>query len=292
MRRRLLTKIIPGMILLAPSILMRLLTSIYPLFKAFYLSFRDYDLSKGTNEFIGLGNYIYAFKDIMTYNSIYFTIIFAVFSTIGTVILGIGVAILLNTNFRLRGFSRTINLVPWAIAPIAGALIFRWLFDHDYGMISNLLPLSIANIFSLASFQGARITVILANIWKNTPFMAIIFLASMQNIPIENYEAAKIDGANQFQLFRYITLQFIKPIMISITILFTMWQLATFDLIYGMTGGGPSYATSVLSHRIYIVAFSGLNFGYASAIGIILFIIIVIVGIIGFTYWRKIEITL
>lgn len=290
--RRLFKIAMIPLILLAPAVLLRFFTFIYPLFKTIYLSFRDYDITRGTNAFAGFENFIRIAKDVTLQKSISFTIIFVIFATFGEIILGLIVAFMLNIKFRFQRFARIIVLIPWAIAPIAAALIFRWLLNPDYSIIGNLLPPTIFNMVSLSSPLGAKIAVILAATWKNTPFIALILLAGMQGIPAELYEAAKIDGASQFQVIRFISIPLIKPMIISTTILFFIWQLATFDLIYGMTMGGPGYSTSVLSYKMFREAFSGLNFGYASAIGVVLFLVTVFVGIIGFIYWRKNEFTL
>ncbi|MCL4415293.1 MAG: sugar ABC transporter permease [Actinobacteria bacterium] len=289
--KRLVKTTITVLILLLPAVILRLFTSLYPFLRTAYISFKDYDISRGTNFFNGIGNYIRITKDIVVVNSISFTVLFVVLSTIGEVFLGLIVALILNSRSKFQKVGRTVNLIPWAIAPIAGALIFRWLFDSEWGF-AGFFPEFITNFVSTSSFWGARNAVILANIWRNVPFMAVIFLASLQSIPSEIYEAAKVDGANYLQIFRNITIPLIKPMVTIVTILYIIWQLAAFDIIYGMTGGGPGYATEVLSHKVYISTFSGLNFGYAAAIGMVLFVIVSVVGIIGFTIWRKQEVTL
>lgn len=234
-----------------------------------------------------MGNFVRIANDFAVVKGIEFTILFVVVSTVGEIVLGLGLALLLNANSRMRQLGRIANLMPWAVAMITAAIAFRWLLDPQYGMMNDLLSRTIGLRLSLLDPWGARSAVILTNVWKNAPFVAIIFLAGLQGIPAELSEAAKVDGASLLQVFRHITLPMLKPLMTTMAIFFLVWQLATFDLIYGMTGGGPGFATSVLAHRVFLVAFGSMDFGYASAIGMLLFFCVVVVGVVGLIIWRK-----
>ncbi len=136
---------------------------------------------------------------------------------------------------------------------------------------------------------GAKAVVILANVWKSVSFVGILFLAGLQGIPEDLYEAARVDGANRWQQLFSITLPLLAPLIITVTIFITAGHIQTFDIIYGITQGGPGVTTSVLAHRVYVIAFQFLAFGYGSAVAIVTFLFICAMGIIGFGILRRVE---
>jgi multiple sugar transport system permease protein len=281
------------LLLLAPAVLLRLLTAVYPYVQSVRLSFYDYNPAFPPKEWVGLDNYDRAFNDIAIRGSINFTLIFVVVSTLLQVVLGLGIALLLNRAFRGRGLIRAINLIPWAIPMVVVAVGFRWLFDTNYGIYNDLLDrLFGVEIAWLIKFWPARIAVIWTNVWKSTPFLGVIFLAALQAVPSDIYEAGRVDGAGRVRTFRDLTLPLIMPQIVTISLFMLVWQLASFDLIFAMTGGGPGYATQVLAYSIYQVAFTGLNYGYASAISMILFGVVVITTAIVLFIYKRVEVTL
>src|SRR5262249_38607207 len=148
--------------------------------------------------------------------------------------------------------ARAINLIPWAIPTIVAGYAFRWMLDDQFGMIPHwVVLLGGARPVIFISPDGARITTILVNVWKNAPFIAVVFLAGLQGVPEDLYDAAKVDGANGWQRFWSVTLPLIVPLVITMAMFFIVWQLANFDLIYGLTSGGPGVATEVLALRIF-----------------------------------------
>ena len=278
-------------LLLLPAIGLRLFTAVYPFFHTIYLSFFEYNPAFPPSRFIGLGNFWKLSQDIAVRSSVSFTILFVVVSTAFQLTFGLLVASLLNSQFKLRGFARTVNLIPWAIPMVVAAIGFRWMYDVDYGIINDLLRRLTGFTFPwLIHFWGARVAVIMTNIWKSTPFLAIVFLAALQGVPAELYEAARVDGANRLQTFRFITVPLVLPQATTMGLFMLVWQLAAFDLIYSMTGGGPGFATQVLAYNIYREAFGGLNFGYASALSMILFVTVGVVGGIGLLIYRRVEV--
>jgi len=279
--------------MLAPAILLRLLTAVYPYFQSIRLSFYDYNPAFPPKTYIGLDNYRRAFDDVAIRSSVEFTILFVVGSTVLQIVLGLGIALLLDRAFFGRGFVRAINLVPWAIPMVVVAVGFRWMFDSQYGIFDDLLDrLFGLNISWLIKFWPARIAVISTNVWKSTPFLAIVFLAALQAVPHDVYEAARVDGAGKVRSFFSITLPLIMPQIITIGLFMLVWQLASFDLVYAMTGGGPGFATQVLAYSIYQVAFAGLNYGYASAISMILFVVVAITTVAMLAIYRRVEVSL
>ena len=138
--------------------------------------------------------------------------------------------------------------------------------------------------------QNARLAVVMINIWKSTPFVALLLLAGMQGIPGDLYEAAKVDGATWLKILRFITLPMLLPIIVSVSMFMLVWQLAVFDLPYAMTGGGPGFSTTVLAQKIYL-EINALNYGYAAALGMVMIAIVAIIGGIGLYLFRRVEIT-
>ncbi len=279
--------------LLAPAAGLRLFTAVYPYIQAIQLSFYDYNPAFPPKRWVGLDNYQRAFDDIVIRSSITFTILFVVLSTVFQIVLGLGVALLLNRQFTGRGIARAINLIPWAIPMVVVAVGFRWMLDPQYGIINDLMDRVFGlNVPWLTRFWPSRIAVIGTNVWKSTPFLAIVFLAALQAIPQDTIEASRVDGANRVQSFFGITLPLLLPQVVVVGLFMLVWQLAAFDLIFAMTGGGPGYATQVLAYSIYQVAFTGLNYGYASAISMILFAVVAMTTAVMLIIFRRVEVTL
>ncbi len=278
-------------LLLLPALGLRLFTTLYPFFDSFRLSLTNYNPAFPPSKFVGLQNFVRISTDVGVRSTITFTIIFVVASTLLQLTLGIAVASLLNSAFRGRSLVRAINLIPWAIPMVVAAIGFSWLWNKDYGLITDLLYRATGVRFGwLSDFWGARVAVIITNVWKSTPFLALVFLAALQGVPAELYEAARVDGASRPRMFGSITLPLILPQATTMGLFMLIWQLASFDLIYTMTGGGPGFATSVLAYSIYQAAFGGLNFGYASAISMVLFVVVFVMGGLGLLLYRRVEI--
>jgi multiple sugar transport system permease protein len=279
-------------LLLLPAVALRLFTVAYPLAEVFRLSFTNYNPAFPPLEYIGLKNFQRMAQDVGVQSSISFTIIFVGVSTLLELALGLAIASLLNNAFKGRTFARAVNLIPWAIPMVVAALGFRWMFDKEYGIISDLFArVTGVHVAWLSQFWTARIAVIATNVWKSTPFLALVFLAALQGVPAELYEAARVDGATALQTFRKITFPLILPQATTMGLFMLVWQLASFDLIYAMTGGGPGFATQVLAYNIYQAAFGGLNFGYASAISLVLFLLVIVMGGLGLLLYRKVEVS-
>jgi multiple sugar transport system permease protein len=281
------------LLLVLPIVALRFTTTAYPIWKTVSLSVTNNSLLDGTNEYIGLDNFRDMRSDFGVRSAIEFTIIFVLASTALQLVIGLLVALLLNAKFRGRGIARSINLIPWAIPQIVAAFAFRWLLDDQFGLIPTWIhQLTGDRVAPLTNAFDARLSLVLLNVWKNAPFMAVVFLAGLQGVPEDLYEAAKVDGARGWQRFWAITFPMVLPLLIAQGMFFVVWHLASFDLVYGLTNGGPGVATELLALRIYQEGMLFFKYGFASAISVILMILVALAGLIGLTLFRKREVAL
>ncbi len=287
MRRRYLLFIL----LVAPAFLLRLTTAAYPIFQTILQGFTNLDIIGNTDQFIGLQNYRTIVNDFQVQSAVYFTILLIVFSTAGDLVVGMLVALLLDSNIRGRGFARTINLIPWAVPTIVAGYGFRWLLDDQFGLLPFWIKqLSGYHPVFFISPTLAQITVILVHIWKDAPFMAVVFLAGLQGVPADLYDAAKVDGANAWRRFWQLTVPLIMPLTITMGLFRLVWSMGSFDLVYGLTQGGPGEATSVLALQIFRNGILFFKFGYASAISVILLLLVAVIGLVGLALFRRTEV--
>jgi multiple sugar transport system permease protein len=289
-RRRHTRLILLGYALVAPAIIWRLAVAIYPFLNTVFQSFTNSSPLSGTPRFIGLDNYVRMFHDPVVLQSLSFTAIFTVASTLIQLVYALGIALLLNKAFRGRGFVRAINLLPWAMPAIVIATASQWMFNTQYGMIDDLIArvLPFRPIW-LASPALARIVVILLDVWKNAPWASIIILAGLQNIPRELYEAARVDGASAWITFRSVVLPMLMPLVFTLLIFISTARVLTFDLVYGLTQGGPGNSTTVLAYQVYQLAFTGLYYGYGSALAVFVFLVVAFLSLIFFLFMRRSE---
>jgi multiple sugar transport system permease protein len=279
-------------ILVAPAFILRLITAAYPIFQTIYLSFTNLNLIANTNEFVGLENYFALPDNFGVQSALRFTILLVIGSTTLNLVVGMLIALLLNEGFRGITFARTINLIPWAIPTIVAGYAFRWFLDSQFGLLPNLVNLITgAKMVTFISPIPAQIAVILVHVWKDAPFMAIVFLAGLQGVPVDLYDAAKVDGANAWQRFWNITLPLIMPLTITMGMFRLVWSLGSFDLVFGLTQGGPGVATSVLALQIFREGIWFFKFGFASTISMILLVLVGIVGVVGLWLFRRTDVT-
>ncbi|HVO41612.1 MAG TPA: sugar ABC transporter permease [Aggregatilineales bacterium] len=279
-----------AILLLIPAIVLRVFTTVYPFLQTVIYSTQNYNPAFPPVKFIGLDNFTRLAADPVVRASVVFTILFVAVSTFFQISLGLAVAHLLDAPFRLRGLARAVSLIPWAMPMVVVALGFRWMFDDQFGMIPDLLRRFLGvQMYWLIDPHNSQVAVILVNIWKSTPFVALVLLAGLQGISRDLYEAARVDGANWQQSLRFITIPMLMPIITTTSMFMLVWQLAVFDLPYAMTGGGPGYSTTVLAQKIYLEA-SNLNYGYAAAISMVLVVIVIVIGVIGLYLFRRTEV--
>ena len=268
--------------LLAPAVLIMAVVTVYPLLRSLWISLLEWDLTKpfSGHPFIGLQNYLHILKDPVFWQSAKVTAIFVIGAVSLEIICGLLIALLLNKNFVGRNFVRMLSLLPWAIPPVVNGIMWKWILNPSYGALNGILySLGLIDeyIIWLGSPGLSLLMVILADVWKETPFIMLLFLAALQTIPGELYEAAEVDGANWFKKFWNITLPLIKPTLFVALSLRTIWALKSFDLIYTLTAGGPSNGTSVIGFYTYLKTFVSLDLGKGSAAAYMMTIVVMIV---------------
>ena len=238
-----------------------------PLLWTIWMSFQQQTVG-GHAHFIGVNN----FKDLITSSTFFLSftksVIYTVPAIIFKLILGLGLAVILNKPFKGRNLLRTWFFIPWTIPRFAVAIIFLWVLTYGGGLNLFLHKFGIAPVFWLGP-RYALAAVVAVNIWKGYPFFMVGILAGLQVIPDELYEAAAIDGASGFQRFIYVTLPAIKDVILILSALSTIWTFAEFDVVYIMTGGGPGNATDILPVLTYLTAFRKYNIGQACALSML-----------------------
>jgi ABC-type sugar transport system permease subunit len=252
---------------------------IFPLLYSVYISFFDFNIFTKHPPFIGLKNYIDIFKSDYFWYSIGRTAYFTVISVGLELVLGFLVALLLNQEFKGRSLARTLLILPWALPTVVNGVLWTWIYDPNYGALNALLK-SLGIISQYKNWLGTAFSamnaVIVADVWKNTSFIAMVLLAAMQNIPKDYYEAAIIDGASRLKNVFYITLPLLRPAILVAVVIRTMEAFKVFDIIYIMTKGGPANGTQVISYYTYINSFQYSKYGYGAALSYIVSLVILI----------------
>ncbi len=257
-------------IFLAPALILLTIFLFYPIAYLLYLSFTTGSFTVEGIQWIAWRNYLQLFTDADFWQVIGNTIYFTVATVIPTLIIPLALAVLLNESLALRGLLRAAYFIPSVTSLVAVGLGFRWLFQTD-GPINNwLLQLNIEPIPWLSSTVWAMPVLILLSSWKQLGFNLVVFLAGLQTIPQSRYEAAELDGANQWAKFYYITLPGLKPTLIFTGLMTTIFTLRSFEQVYIITGGGPLNSTNLLVYYIYEQAFARFEFGYAASAAMIL----------------------
>jgi len=252
-----------------PALVLLSLVTIYPIIYVFYLSLHRRLLIFDISRFVGIDNYIFLFKDDRFWNALKNTVYFTTLSVSLELILGLAIAMLLNMSFRFKGVARALVLIPWAIPTVVSARMWEWIYNTDFGILNYLIG---AKINWLGSPFWAVNAAVFMDAWKTTPFVVILLMAGLQVIPLELYQAARIDGANAWQIFRRVTLPLLKPVILVVLIFRTLDAFRVFDAIYVLTGGGPANTTETLSIYAYKVLFQTLQFGYGSTLSVVVFL--------------------
>lgn len=270
--------------LVLPSLIIITLLDLYPIIEGVIVSLQNQNMNRGNPEaFVGLAHYARAlFEEPAFWSSLWKTVIWTAGSVAGAYVVALSLALLLNMDIWGQGFFRALFLVPWVIPDVATALLWKWLYGDEFGIINFLLTkIGVISkpVLWLSDPLMAMPAVILVQVWKLYPVMFVVLLAALQNVPKELSEAAIIDGANIWQRFRYVTLPFIKTTSLIVTLLASIWTFQAFDIVYLLTGGGPAGATKILPTLVYDKAFWGLELGYASAIALLMLVGLLFISI-------------
>jgi len=266
----------------APAVLVLAFTCLYPVIKGFELSF--YDWSLGTpiesRKYIGWENFVWAWQDPALFNSIKVTLIFAVFAVTAELFLGLLIAFLLEKGIKGIVVLRTVFIIPIMIAPVVVGLLWRYLFDANFGLINHIVSLfGFEPIVWLGTPGLALPAVIITDIWQWTPFMFILFLAGLQSLPKDPVEAAQVDGATTWQVIRQVKLPLLAPVIWVAVILRIIDAFRSLEVMFVMTFGGPGRETEVLSLNIYKTAFMSQRLGLAAVNSIFLLAFIIFLSV-------------
>ncbi|MCP8939977.1 sugar ABC transporter permease [Alsobacter sp. SYSU M60028] len=277
---------------LTPSAAVLLLLVAVPTITVIGISLQDVGFGEMSGPWIGLENFAWALTSRTFWTALKNTFVWVFGSVSLEMMLGLGLALLLNRTFALRGVARAIILAPYLIPTVVAVLVWRYMF-HDIVGILNYMLMSVGLISKpmvwLASTSTAMLSVIIVGVWKFFPFVVIALLGILQSIPQEQYEAAEIDGASAFQQFWRITLPHILPVFLLTALLRTIWTFHKFEIIYLLTGGGPLDSTTTLPILVYIKGFADFELGRAAAIALITFFILVVLLAVYFGFMKRAE---
>lgn len=270
-----------GILLCLPSFIIIFCVLGYPLGYSIYISFLKMNIASSLRgpEFIGLTNYVNALYDIKLWAAIGRTTYITLWDVLVGTSLGLLMALLLNTMLKGRGILRAIVLFPFILPPVVNGLIWKWVYNPNYGFLNGFLyQIGIIREYQswLSQPWTALHMIILANLWQGTAFAYILYLGGLQSIPLQLYDAAKIDGASRCQTLTRITLPLLLPITLVVVVLKTILTFKLFDLIYVLTGGGPANSTQVITYYIYKKSFDFLEFGGAAALSYILTLLLLV----------------
>jgi len=266
---------------IAPAVGLFALFTLLPVAIALWLSFTSWDGS-GNPVFNGLHNYVNAFHDSAYWSAVLHNIWYAVGTVIGKMVLGLGLALVMNQALPARAFFRTSLFLPVVLSFIAVGMLWSWIYSYDIGLLNELLGkvgLTSLQRDWLGDPKYALISLIIVDVWKWFGFHMVIFLAGLQSIPQELYEAGRVDGANGWKLLRHITLPLIVPVSLINLVLASAGAFNVFDVVYVMTEGGPVNSTNVAMMEIYRQAFQFYKFGYSSALSVVQLLLVSLVSL-------------
>ncbi len=251
-----------------PAIVLLCLVTVYPVLSVLYLSLYRRLPIFHISKYVGIDNYRFLLTDDRFWNALRNTTYFTAVSVTFELLLGLAIALLLNRSFRLKGLITAMVLIPWAIPTVVSAKMWEWMYNTDFGLLNHLLGMKIN---WLGNPLWALNAAVFMDIWKTTPFVVILLLAGLKVIPRELYHAACIDGAGAWTIFTKITLPLLMPVVVVVLVFRTLDAFRVFDAVYVLTGGGPANTTETLSIYAYKVLFQTLQFGYGSALSVVVF---------------------
>jgi multiple sugar transport system permease protein len=279
-----------GVFLTLPALIVMAATVLYPILWSLKISLYSSESITSGGKFVGLGNYVKILSSSQFMNAFWNTFGFVFTTIIIEMAIGFAVAIVLNKGLPGTALFRVIFSLPLMIAPVVSGLQWRWLFADQYGVVNYMLSLfGIDGPLWMASVWGARTAVLIANVWLATPFVILVLLAALSSMSEDLYEAARLDGASGWQIFRRITLPLLRPAILMILVVRLSDAFRVFDIVYIITQGGPGGATDVLSSYIYKDTFTRLHFGQGAAASFVVMLIIMVFSLVLFRILRPKE---
>jgi multiple sugar transport system permease protein len=276
-------------VFIAPNIVLFTLFSFLPLLYAVYISLHDWSLI-GDPEWLGLHNYTRLAADPLFWQALGNTLVYAVATVPTSMAIGLLLAMALNQRIPGRGLLRSIYFLPLVVSAVATGTIAAWMFNEHYGVINAILVrLGMERMSWLSTPQWALPSLAIATLWVRVGFNMVVYLAALQSIPVVYYEAARIDGASALTQFRHVTWPLLGPATFLLLVLDVINSFQVFDLIYVMTGGGPGFSTTMVVQYIFKSAFVTSEMGYASAMGVALYGIILVFTIVQWRASRQAE---
>lgn len=271
-------------LLLGPALLFTAFVLGYPLLQNLINSFRDVSLLRADSEWIGLRNYTQVFGDDLFWLTFRNTAVYAVVGTVFALLIGLGLAILLNMKIgRISNVAAALYTIPWVISPVVAGFAWKWLLNDNFGIVNYWLSsagITRGGISWLGNPQTALLCVIVARVWQFYPFAMVMFLAGLQAIPREQYEAASVDGATAFRRFFHITLPNLRAITSVLLVLGVIWSFNDFNMVFVMTRGGPINASMVLPVLVREYSFVHFDLGRGSALSIIVFTLLLVLSVV------------
>lgn len=278
---------------LSPALIFLAVLIGYPLVTVLTDAFEHAHLvSPGVGGFAGLDNFEKVVSDTHFFPAVGNTIVWTVGSVVGEFVVGLGAAILLNRKMRGQGLFRVATFIPWLVPIVVAGMTWEWMLNPDFGIINSMLTGSGA-VESPINFLGdkdwAMATVIFVNVWRSFPYYTISFLAAMQAIPDELYEAAALDGANAWRRFWSVTIPQLRSVALIIVFIHLIWTAVNFDFIWVLTQGGPNYATMTLPILIYRYSLQQFDVGTASALSTLMFLGTSLIFVVYYRYRRRLS---
>lgn len=266
--------------LIAPAVLILILFQVVPIAIGTNASFRDWSLYDPQKTWVGLSNYAKVLTDKYFLTTVLpNTFLFVVFAVAIELVLGLVLALLLNRQFAGYKAVQTLLLLPLMVAPVIAAIMLRWMFNDQFGVVNVVMEsLGFGGVAWLAQRWTAFAVIVFADVWLWTPWFTILLLAGLQSLPKEPFEAAAIDGATRWRVFRHVTLPMLRPVIVVCVVIRTIDAFRVFDIVWTISAGGPARSTETISVYAYIEAFQSLDFAKGSAAAVVGGLIILVVG--------------
>ncbi len=278
--------------MVAPSAVLIFVFALLPMAQAIFASFFQVESATLEMQFNGIENYRWLAGQEVFWGSLVRSLIWVASTTVAQMVLGVGIALLVHQELTGRNMARGLVLLPYLIPAVVLSLTWRFMLDPTLGVFNRLLMdfgLIERPIAFLADQQTALLFVIVAGVWKYTPFVVIMVLARLQVIPLELEDAAKIDGAGSWQLFRYITLPWLMPVLVITMLLRTIWSFRQFDIVYLFAFGGPLFGTTTLPVLVRYLAFDAQRIGAAAATAVVMLVLLIVMSRGYFAFYARAE---